>query len=47
MISKLLWGDAKPVPMEQFNANEGGVEVEEVVAQVDDLKNGEYVKMVE
>lgn len=41
MITKLLWGDAKPVPMEQFNANEGAGEVEEVVAQVGDLKNGE------
>lgn len=43
MITKLLWGDAKPVPMEQFNANDGAGEVEEVVAQVGDLKNGEYV----
>jgi hypothetical protein len=43
VISKLFWGEAKPVAMEQMNVDEGVREMEQLVAQVSDLKNGEYV----
>jgi hypothetical protein len=46
MISTLIWGDAPAQPQAQLDVNndqEGVQELEQLVAQVSDLKNGEYV----
>jgi NADPH-dependent 2,4-dienoyl-CoA reductase/sulfur reductase-like enzyme/nitrite reductase/ring-hydroxylating ferredoxin subunit len=41
VISKLFWGEAKPVVMEQMNTDEGVREMEQLVAQVSEVKRGE------
>ena len=43
VISKLFWGEAKPVVMEQMNTDEGVREMEQLVAQVSEVKRGECV----
>lgn len=45
IISKLIWGDSSAQVQPQMNVGQNAAdEMEELVAQVGDLKHGEYVR---